>query len=241
MKTLLLQTDIFQEEENSGYIETISKHFKIVYLKNDDICKKIEFDSRYFRASLQWSKKFKHNIEFTNCIKWVPFFRAYLVDAKSYFNDIGYFVKYAKFPMFLRPVAGDKTFAGQVFTHDKLIQEFNYLKNNLNYDESLMCMGAEVKKITKEWRTVFVNDEYIDGSLYMKGGDQVEIEKYVPVEVINLAKLIAKHDYFINKFNYVIDICECDGNLCLMEINSFESSSFYGADLEEIYKAYSKT
>jgi ATP-grasp domain, R2K clade family 3 len=236
---LCLQTDLFWEEINIDYIATIAKHFEIVnvdaryfYTKNKDIC---------FRGSLNVAKRLSLDYSYTDCKKWIPIFREYVLSPRhTLFNDLGYFANYVSefdFPLYIRPSDGYKSFSGQVFpTKDKFIEEYNYLTKNLNYSDDLMCVTSPIKNIQKEWRTVFIDNKFIDGCLYMQGNGIVETESTIPSEVVELAKKIAKNDYFLNIFNFVIDICESDGKLFLLEINSFESGSFYAMDLDKIYK-----
>jgi hypothetical protein len=236
--TLHLQKNLFWEEENNPeYLSTIQKYFTTVILDSSDLLKK-KMIVHFFRGSLAMSRRFCYNFDYTNCLNWVPVFRDYILDQHSYFNELGYYDKYGNvFPLFLRPVDGYKTFAGQVFkNYNQFRDEYRYLKQNKNVEDSLMCMESKVFEISREWRTVYIGNEYVDGGLYMQGNGIVEVEKSIPDEVVALSKQIAEHEYFLNVPNFVIDICESSGILRLLEINSFECSSFYGMDLNKIYK-----
>lgn len=235
--TLHLQKNLFwEEDDNPEYIPTIEKYFNIIEVDSSDLLKPNRI-VQFFRGSLAMSRKFYSNFDYANCLNWVPIFRDYILDKRSYFNDLKYFSNYAFYPIFIRPVDGYKTFAGQVFAnHERFLVEYRYLKQNKNIEDHLMCLASLVKTVSKEWRTVYIDNEYVDGCLYMQGNGYVEVEKSIPDKVIELSKKIAEHEYFLNVPNFVIDICESDGNIHLLEINSFECSSFYGMDLDKIYK-----
>ncbi len=225
---LHLQPNLFWEDEQPDTRNIIERHFEVVEVGPQHLLS--DEKPANFRGSLNLARKFKLDYGFTNCQKWYPYFRPYtLCPSDSYFNELRYFVDYNKeYPLYLRPADGYKTFSGQVFPNkDRLLEEYNYLTNNLNIGPELMCLTMPVRKIDREWRTVFINNQYVDGCLYMKGQDYVEPESGCPKDVEYLAKHIGHSDYFINKFNYVIDICESNGRLHLLEINSFNSSSFY--------------
>ena len=243
---LHIQLDLFWEEENNPtYLSTIQNHFDTIILdKNNYI--DIPVPPINFRGSLNFAKRFKFNYNFADCKSWIPVFRKYILSpGHTVFNDLGYYAYYYSeydYPLYLRPADPYKSFAGQVFlTKEKFIQEYNYLTKNLNFSDDLMCVSAPIRKIDREWRTVFINQTFVDGCLYMKGNDFVEVEPGCPSGVQQLASKIAESDYFINEPNFVIDICESGGKLFLLEINSFESSSFYGTDLDKIYLTWAKT
>lgn len=240
---LHLQLDLFWEEENNpGYLDTIKKYFEVRLIENlmmTDI-------PQNTRCSLNMAKKFKLDYRFTNCLSWIPIFREYILSPRyTFFQDLGYFKNYHSafdYPLYLRPADGYKSFAGQVFpSKEKFVEEYNYLTKNLNFSNELMCVTSPVKKIDKEWRMVWIDNKFVDGCQYMDGQSFVEVSTDIPNQVVELTSKIANNDYFINIPNFVIDICQSDGKLYLLEINSFESSSFYICDLDKIYKTWSNT
>jgi hypothetical protein len=85
---------------------------------------------------------------------------------------------------------------------------------------------------------VFVNHEYVSGALYLENFER----KDGPVEnfVRKIGKEIAENEYFLNFPNFVLDLCEENGIIHLLEINSIHTSSFYSADLEKIYYSIAK-
>lgn len=246
MKPLLhLQQNLFWEEENnSNYIDIIKQYFDILPVSTN-VWQLDKLAIHNFRGSLNIAQFLKRDYKFADCRNWIPIFRKYVLSPHhTYFNDIGYFANYYsafEFPLYLRPADPYKSFAGQVFqSKEKLLEEYNYLTKNLNFDNSLMCVSSPIKKIDREWRTVFIDQKYVSGCLYMQGKDYVEVSTEIPYYVIEFAQKISSDDYFTNVRNFVIDICQSNGSLYLLEINSFESSSFYGCDLDKIYSTWAK-
>lgn len=247
MKPVLhLQTDLFWEEENNpDYLSTIQKYFNVQTIDKNQIWNNI-LHPVCFRGSLNMAKRYKLDYRFSDCMSWIPIFRKHILSPRNtFFNDLGYFANYSSafdFPKYIRPADGFKSFAGQVFpSKEKFMEEYNYLTKNLNFSDDLMCVTAPIKKIDREWRTVFVDNKFVDGCLYMQGHDFVEVENKIPEYVVKFASDIARTDYFLNIYDFVIDICESNGSLFLLEINSFNSSSFYGCNLDKIYSAWAIT
>lgn len=237
---LYLQTDLFWEEEEHGVVECrdiISKYFTVHELADDFVTSKISptFFPKYLRASLAIARRLKRDFEFANCLSWVPVFRNEMVDPDSWFTDFGYLARrkdnYERF--FARPCSVYKEFAGQVFTQDRFITEYNFCKQNKNLDDGLICMVSKNHPITREWRTIFINNQFVDGCEYLP-----QTEYSLPDHVKKYAIELSKNPYFLNKFDFVVDICEVCGKLHLLEINSFECSSFYACDLDKIYSTW---
>ncbi len=235
------QSDLFWEDDKPDTRSIISDNFRIIDIYPTDIIHHKINPSLAFRGSLNFAKKIRLNLDFTNCKNWIPVFRNHILSPHStFFNDLGFFANYSTdFPCFIRPADGFKTFAGQVFDdRTRFIDEYNYLTDSCNYDNSLLCVCVPCKTIDKEWRTVFVDNTFIDGCQYLEQND-LAMEN-IPDDVVQYAKDISYHPYFINIPNFIIDICLCDGKLHLLEINSFECSSFYNCNLDKIYSSWAK-
>ena len=61
------------------------------------------------------------------------------------------------------------------------------------------------QKIYREYRTVFINNEYVSGCQYMENME-LKTDSYIPDNIIEFAKEIAQNDMFANQFEFVIDI-----------------------------------
>lgn len=239
MDKLLVQEDIFSEDEYFAPLPIIRKYFDVVLLSDEDIQKNRVFDIYRFRGSLTLARKKGKTYPYANALQFMPHFREYLVNPETVFVDMRHIKEVGSFPLFIRPVSGFKEFSGNVFTKESFETEYNFVTKNKNISPDLICAVCDPVEIGREWRAIFVDGEYISGSQYMNKGE-LEIKKEIPDEVIEFAKKIAADDYFLNIFEYVIDVAEVGGELKLVEINAFETASFYGADLDALYKAWSE-
>lgn len=249
---LLFQQNLFWESEFSNEKEVLGKHFSGQienvpedYLLNwdyKDYKKKFE-GFNFIRGSLALAKKMGRNLDKFYLSSFAPVFRNKMVSSDILFAELSYF-QYEKklFPLFLRPDSCFKEFAGNVFDFGAYERELALFKHRFGH-ENILCGFANPKKILKEWRCVFVNNQYISGSQYLENGE-LSVTPKVPQDVIAFANNIASNDYFINLFDFVVDIgLFLDRGLerfGLIEINSFECSSFYAADLDKIYSAWKK-
>jgi hypothetical protein len=246
MKPIIyLEKDLFTEDEHQDTPTVISKYFDI---RDIDLMSVVSSSINpknilYGRFSLNIAKYLRWNFGYADCLKWLPALRRFtLFPSETMFSDMDFFIKYSQnedFPLFLRPCDGFKSFSGQVFpTKEKLIEEGNFLKKNKNIDTTLICMWSPVAKIIKEWRTIYVDNQYVSGSQYMENGN-ISLSSDIPDDVIQFSKNISGNPYFQNIGNFCIDICSTREGYFLLEINSFNCSSFYAADLDKIYSAWS--
>jgi glutathione synthase/RimK-type ligase-like ATP-grasp enzyme len=137
-------------------------------------------------------------------------------------------------PLFIKPVKGNKAFSGNVFTKEKFQEEYNFFVRNLNIDPYIICQYSPPKPIEKEYRFVIVNNDVIDGCQYLENGERIDKPCDEP-SAKELASVIANHLFFINFPNFVVDIAQNDDTFTLLEVNSIHTSSFYSCDLDKIY------
>ncbi len=84
--------------------------------------------------------------------------------------------------------------------------EIGWLQQGKNINpEELICLVSTPAHIGKEWRCIFVNGKYVSGSQYMDKGE-LAVAPEVPTFVIEFAEKIAANNYFLNIFDFVIDI-----------------------------------
>jgi len=178
-----------------------------------------------------------------DCDVWVPKLKQWYLNQDYNFLDLeeiqrrfySYYIK----PLFIRPNSGDKTFAGQVFYPKTLENEILYLKS-LNYDpKDVFCLYAsQSDHIKSEYRCVIVNNKCISSSRYMKDG-KLDTLGRVPKNVYDFVEQIIHSNDFLQYevMDYCLDVGIVDGDCYLIEINSTETSSFYGANLKKIYEA----
>lgn len=255
---ILLQSDLFSEDETTDTKSIISKYFDVVDIGDDwplrynDIEIKYGKGFRYIspiRTSLGFARRWygERYFEYANALKWAPYFREHMVDPNFSFNSADWILNNAywvsSWPrpyLFIRPVSPFKEFSGNVYSEQKFRNEYDFYTKNKNGDPHLICMYSEAESIDTEWRCIFMGGRYISGSQYMSNGE-LNIKSEVPEDVITFAKELAVKTYFYNNFQFVLDIGVVDGRLSLIEVNAFETASFYGADLDKIYETWSKS
>lgn len=192
-----------------------------------------------FRGSLFLASRLHRRFEFASAVEFYPPFRKELLSPSFFFLDAPGILETNQWPLFIRPTRGDKAFAGGVFSRKKFEEELAYLTQNKNYNIHTLCVAAPPNPPAIEWRCVFVNGQYVSGSQYMVDGDKV-LSPGVPPDVESYAKNLAGNAYFINIFDFVLDIARLPSSeLRLIEVNAFETSDFYSSDLLAIYSAWS--
>lgn len=250
---LLLQKDLFAEDELQDTQAVIEKYFKVSVIPDEDIYSPnfLKNASVIFRGSLAMAARLGHKFEYANALNWLPHFSESAVSRRYRFLDLKNILSTcftSNEKWFVRPVSCFKEFSGNVYNYQKLMEERNFLVNNKNIADTIICVMAPPVDIGREWRAVFVNHKLVSICQYMKNG-KIELapESEVPEKAIEYAKEIGADSYFQNKFNYIIDVGEffTDGynyKMCLglLEVNAFETSSFYACDLDKIYSEYAK-
>lgn len=246
MQTIDIQPNLFWEDENRTPNETEARNWFDVNLLSEEDVLKARFlhktQQRLFRGSCNFAKRLGYKYEYANALKWLPVFRNQSVNRDAYFTD----AENARLALtlrgerFIRPVAPFKDFAGQVFSGETFDTELAHLKQNKNLAATeIICVVAAPVQIEREWRCIFVDNEYVGGSRYMSN-DALDVAPEVPQGAIDFANTIAKHDYFINTFDFCVDVGLVNGVYKLVEINGFETASFYAADLAKIYGAWAR-
>jgi hypothetical protein len=80
---------------------------------------------------------------------------------------------------------------------------------------------------------VIVNDRVVAGSQYAEYGEK-RIETGFPAEVRVFAETMLADVPWRPDPIFVLDLCEADGRLWLVEINGFSCSWLYGCDLTAV-------
>jgi hypothetical protein len=250
--TLLLEEDLFSEDELVDTKSIISNYFDVKHITLEKaLLEKAELASDgcivgAARCSLEIARLLGFDFKYANVLNWMPVFRKHTISPElSVFVELEYIKEYMDDKsfktLFIRPVDPYKTFSGQVFhTKAKFLEEYNFMVKNKNVSPSLLCMIGDAQEIDQEYRCVFVDNVYMSGSMYMDGG-KPSIKPGVPEKVVNFAKHLASNVYFQNIFNFVIDVAIVEKDLRLVEINAFETASFYASDLNKIYKKWAET
>lgn len=121
---------------------------------------------------------------------------------------------------------------------NRWLQDRIRVNRNIHINNNTEFTVSTPKKIQKEYRTWFVNGEFITSSLYMADGE-VKIENTDNiVEIKSFSEEIAKKIIKRFRFNtFVLDIFETEGGLCLGEMNCLQCSGLYEANTDKLFES----
>jgi hypothetical protein len=140
--------------------------------------------------------------------------------------------------LFIRPNSGAKSFTGTLLyleSYEKEVDKLDFY--NVQADE--LCVVAEPRNVTTEWRFVVANKKVVAGSLYQCEGSSL---RYPAAQgtAWHLAEEVAQL-YEPDKV-WTVDICRTKGgNYYLLEIGSFSCAGLYECDLEAVIREVSVT
>lgn len=144
--------------------------------------------------------------------------------------------------IFIRPSNGYKTFTGQLLDFNSLEKDINILSQSYGgVDPETLVLISRAINITHEYRFIIIDGKVITGSLYMDKYNKNTFKAYYdkPIKsgkAFNFAVEMSK--LYTPDRAYTIDVCRTkDGDYNLLEINSFNCASMYGADYNKIVKA----
>lgn len=138
--------------------------------------------------------------------------------------------------MFIRPDSPLKPFSGRVLDIDAI--SLRSLDHGFYFDDvTLPVVIAPVREIGKEWRFVVVDSKIISGSAYE--AETRSAKTILPSEeawsfAAGIAKVAIQPDRV-----YVLDVCESESSLHLLELNPFGGADLYACNVEDIVTAIS--
>ncbi|MEQ8208790.1 MAG: ATP-grasp domain-containing protein [Lacipirellulaceae bacterium] len=139
--------------------------------------------------------------------------------------------------LFLRPDSPLKPFSGRVLNVDAIT--LKALDHGFYFDdESIPVVVAPVRNIGKEWRFVVVGSEVVAGSEYDTQTRSATSDN-PDSRAWNLANVIAG-EIPQPSSAYMLDICESENELRLLELNPFGGADLYGCDPDSIVESVSK-
>lgn len=138
---------------------------------------------------------------------------------------------------FVRPDSPLKPFSGRVLQRDAV--SLAALDHGFYFDdEHLPVIVAPTRTVGREWRYVVVAGAVVAGSAYQSDGRSA-----LPDEPSGapwkLAASIAS-ELPPPEDVYVLDLCECDGDLRLLELNPFSGADLYACDRASVVAAVSE-
>ena len=135
---------------------------------------------------------------------------------------------------FVRPDSPLKPFSGRV--HDRGKVTLRALDHGFYYDdEDLAVIVASVIEVGCEWRFVVVDRTVVAGSAYQADG-RTEAESLTAGYQWDFAQEIAQNLPAPDPV-YVLDLCEVQGQLRLLELNPFSGADLYACDRASVVDA----
>jgi ATP-grasp domain, R2K clade family 3 len=136
--------------------------------------------------------------------------------------------------IFVRPTRVHKLFTGRVVYRD----DFRDAIAPSRYDPTTMIVISTPKEIGFEWRLVIADDRIVASSQYRDSG-AISLSTGCPENVSQYASGILTQVRWRPDRVFVMDVCESDGRLYLLELNSFSCSGLYECDREAVIRAAS--
>jgi hypothetical protein len=198
------------------------------------------------RSDLPWIPGAYCDVEAFHCSKWYPGAQHWLLHrqwrilpAKELAEKTTTVLASLGSPdcVFIRPDSPLKPFSGRVLQGQGITLEA--MDYGFYYDdERLPVIVAPVRSVGREWRYVVVDRKVIAGSAYQAAGRSALADNpggaawTFATEIA--AGLVPPEDV------YVMDICEADGRLWLLELNPFSGADLYACDPRAVVTAVSE-
>jgi hypothetical protein len=198
------------------------------------------------RSSLAWRPSAFCNVSAFHCTAWYPATGEWLLnqawrclsaaelvaDRDRVFSEIG-----DPEAIFVRLDSPLKPFAGRTLSRDRI--NLAALDYGFYYDDAtLPVIVAPVRKVDREWRYVIANRDVIAGCACTAFGRAAIYDdpRGSPWQFAGrIAQSMPPPDEV-----YVLDVCECDGDLRLLELNPFSGADLYECDSQCIVDAVSR-
>jgi hypothetical protein len=131
--------------------------------------------------------------------------------------------------VFARPTSCFKLFVGRRIDREV----FPTALAPTRYDPTTLVVIAAPKVIEREWRLVVAGDRVLSGSQYAVQGQRA-ISPECPAEVRRFAEAMLSEIRWCPDPIFMLDVCESDNRLSLVELNSFSGSWLYQCDLSVV-------
>jgi hypothetical protein len=131
--------------------------------------------------------------------------------------------------VFIRPSGCHKVFTGRCVYRD----DFKAALSPACYDPTTLVVVASPREIDREWRLVVAEGEVIAGSQYAQNGGKC-VAPGCPQEVRGFAQTMLAEARWEPDPLFMMDVCEAEGELWLVELNGFSCSWLYECDLSVV-------
>ncbi|HEY7423155.1 MAG TPA: ATP-grasp domain-containing protein [Gemmataceae bacterium] len=131
--------------------------------------------------------------------------------------------------VFTRPTGCGKVFTGRCIFKD----DFASALGPTRYDPATLVVVAAPKEIGREWRLVVAGGRVVAGNQYAVEGSKC-VESGCPDEVRAFAEAMLAEVRWRPDPIFMMDVCESEGRLWLVELNGFSCSWLYQCDLKTV-------
>jgi hypothetical protein len=170
---------------------------------------------------------YKHANQFLLNSKWINIpAKEFVENSNAIFEKLN-----SQENVFVRPNSPLKPFSGRVIKKDGITLkslDFGYYFD----DPMLEIIVAPVRVVKREWRYVVVNKIVVAGSGYIANGRKSNSDSPNDESWIYAQKIANSIDS--PEPAYVLDICESDDGLYLLELNPFSGADLYACNGDEI-------
>jgi hypothetical protein len=139
-------------------------------------------------------------------------------------------------PIFVRPDSPLKPFSGRVVARSQLT--LAALDHGFYFDDpALPVVVAPVRQVVREWRYVVVDRQIVAGSAYAADGRRALADDPTGAPwayAQTIASALAPPELI-----YVLDLCESEGALRLLELNPFSGADLYACDPDTVVQRVS--
>lgn len=195
----------------------------------------------YIRRTFDFIPGVWSNFDNMRCSTYYAYLGKYLLNHQYSMLPIGDLLRrwddnfsFSVTSWFVRPDSGAKPFTGFVVEPEGK-HKIQQLVDSVG-PEMLVIVAPE-KRITAEWRFVVCDRKVVAGCQYLPVerpmADDFARDPTTPL--LRLATTIASQKWQPD-LCYTVDIAESDGNMYLLEINSFSAAGFYDCDIKAIVK-----
>lgn len=136
--------------------------------------------------------------------------------------------------VFVRPSGVLKLFPGRVVYRD----DFADALAPSRYDPTTLVVVSTPKEIGREWRLVVADGQVVAASQYRDAG-AIRVSGGCPQDVSQYASEVLGEVRWRPDRLFMMDVCESDGGLHLLELNSFSCSGLYDCDMAAVVRAAS--
>jgi hypothetical protein len=137
--------------------------------------------------------------------------------------------------VFARPSGCHKLFVGRCI----LRESFASALSPARYDPATQVVIAAPRDIGREWRLVIIGDRIVAASRYAEGAAK-SVAPGCPDEVYDFVSDMLQAVSWRPDPIFMMDVCESDGRLWLVELNGFSCSWLYNCDLPEVVEKASE-